>query len=81
VHITIAPAYEAKRGKQCCLTDGTNYMWAYSVTGEEPGDFYTRTYFARYGANDVTDLINAIKEHFNIEMISEHDEGYWEEEE
>lgn len=81
VHVRVVPAEDTKASRRCCLFDGKNYMWAYNAAGEEPGDAYSKTFFTRFGGNDVSDMLSAIGEHFGVEIISEHDENYWNEEE
>jgi len=56
------------------LTDGKNYLWC---------SYYASEYvssFDRYGANDVEDIIDKISSHLGVDIISEHDPAYWEDE-
>lgn len=59
---------------QFCVTDGKNYLWCYM----EDGKIYD---FCRYGANyDAEDFLYEAAEVLDLEVISEHDEDYWEKE-
>ena len=48
--------------KARCLTDGQNYLWVYSTATEY------KTTFARYGTNDVKNILNILRDHFNIKI-------------
>lgn len=57
------------------ITDGEQYMWCYH-DGKQVHDF------GRYGANyGASDFLDQIGEALGVEIISEHDDGYFEEEE
>jgi len=51
-----------------CLTDGTNYLWAFNVNG--------RACFTRYGLNNVSDILEALSEMFDVAWVSEYDPGF-----
>lgn len=57
-----------------CLTDGQCFFWCY--TGN-PVDGTVS--FERFGLqHTVDDIIAAIEEHYGVELIDEHDDRYWE---
>lgn len=57
-----------------CLTDGTSFVWCYT------GDKDTGTVsFERYGIQATLDeILSAIEEHYEVELIDEHDERFFE---
>jgi hypothetical protein len=54
------------------VTDGSFFMFAYA---DDEGQDCS---FERFGGNMVSDMLEAIAEHFDVEILSEHDEGYFE---
>ena len=57
----------ATNEKSKCLTDGQNYLWIY---GSGDGN---NTSYARYGSNNVEDIIYTLANHFNIGIVDEHE--------
>lgn len=57
-----------------CLTDGSSFLWVYT------GDPVTGTVsFERYGSQStILDIIGTIEEHYDVELISEHDDRFFE---
>lgn len=56
---------------QRCLTDGSNYFWAYvAENGEVAG-------FARFGLNDPSTIIDAISATFEVDIVDEHEPQYF----
>ena len=53
-----------------CLTDGTDYLWAYK-------DSTGCALFSRYGKNNPEQIIIAIQSEFGVEIISDQDERYF----
>lgn len=56
-----------------CLTDGTNWVWAYTGDG-------TETSFSSYGRNYAYDILDTIAQKTGVEILSEHHpefEGTW----
>jgi hypothetical protein len=47
-----------------------NHLHVYTGDGTDTG-------FTRWGSNDVNDLISALSEHFDLSILSEHDNGYF----
>lgn len=57
-----------------CITDGDSYIWCYIYKGKV-------TSMARFGGNyDGEDFLRAIAEELHTELLSEHDEDYYEDE-
>jgi hypothetical protein len=58
------------------LTDGESELWAY------PEDDGKVTSFTVYGqaSNDVSGIISSLEEALDDEILSEHDEGFYEDE-
>lgn len=55
-----------------CLTDGKNYLWCYME------DTQTGTIsFCRYGGNNVFNMLEQIEDSFGVEVIDEHDERFF----
>ena len=55
------------------MSDG-NYLWINETDGQV-------TSVTRYGANDVEQLLEWLAGVSGSEIISEHEEGYWDEDE
>jgi len=55
-----------------CITDGDSYLWCYNNS--------TTSELTRYGANNVSNILELLSDAFNTEIISEHDEGFFEDE-
>ena len=53
-----------------CITDGESYLWCNRVGKDD-------VEFCKFGANYVTDILEQIGAHFSIDIISEHDEEFW----
>jgi len=60
--------------KDVCVTDGSDFIWASTGDGSDTG-------FTRYGGNFGEGIIDEICEHFDVDILSEHDDGYFEDEE
>jgi hypothetical protein len=58
-----------------CVTDGECYLWFYSYKGEIAG---CCRYGANYNAADA--ILQPLADELKTDFISEHDEGYWEDE-
>lgn len=56
-----------------CLTDGSDYIWLYDCGGNAS--------FTRWGGNDPHEMLEAIADKFKVAILSEHDEGYFTDEE
>lgn len=56
-----------------CITDGKYFMWCYG--------YENNTSFERYGRNNPENILEILSEAYGVEIISEHDEGFFEEEE
>jgi len=54
-----------------CLTDGRNYLWAYS---QRDGMLSS---MSRYGQNTVGKILRAVAETFDTEIYSEHEPQFW----
>ena len=52
---------------QQAISDGENFLWCYANENGVLSDF------ARYGGNRVEDMIEAIKDIFNLVIIDEYD--------
>jgi hypothetical protein len=55
-----------------CLTDGTNYMWV---------EISKRGFVAsisRFGDNNPNNILNAVAEEFDTDLVSDHDPEFWE---
>jgi len=58
-----------------CISDGENYMWCYN---NEDGVIYG---YCRYGGNyDAEEFLAHVANDLQIEYLSEHDDGFWEDE-
>jgi hypothetical protein len=57
------------------LTDGTYFLWAY------PDDDGRVSEFERFGGNDPTAIVDAIEGACEECVLSEHDDGYFDDEE
>src|SRR5690349_14467315 len=60
--------------KERCLTDGACFLWLYVAN-----DSYVRS-LTRYYPNhpwDVSRIVEAIEDHFNVDIPCEHDPEYW----
>lgn len=68
--LSISPTKEATKNS-FCLTDGEAYLWCYNTK--------PNIEMVRYGGNDVQHILETLQEKFG-EIISEHDEGYFDEE-
>jgi hypothetical protein len=69
--VTVPPDEHGFHGttkNNACLTDGTNYLWAFDNNGS--------TWFTRYGSNDDSDILEALSEIFDVVWVSEHDPGF-----
>ncbi len=51
------------------ITDGKNYLWAYKTHDDN-------TVFSRYGANDASQIIQALEDHFGTELVSEFEDEF-----
>ena len=70
------------------LTDGTNFLWAYSTAEietykiEKDGsesvshNHYDGVIFTLYASNDHVKIFEAIENYFDISIVSEYDEEY-----
>jgi len=58
-------------GEDYAWTDGKNYMWVYEASGN--------AVYQVMGANEVQGIQRAISKQFKVKWISEHDEGFWDE--
>jgi len=58
---------------QFCITDDENYLWCYRIGRDD-------VEFARYGSSYVDEILDILSNHLAVDIISEHDEGFWEEE-
>lgn len=70
------------------LTDGTNFLWAYSradietyrIVNDNFQYLYSNSYegvmFTRYGPNNPERIIEAIEGFFNVRLISEYEDEY-----
>ena len=54
-----------------CLTDGRNYLWAYSGRDGMLGSM------SRYGQNDVDKILRAVAETFETGIYTEHEPQFW----
>ena len=54
-----------------CLTDGRNYLWAYSGRDGMLGSM------SRYGQNAVSKILRAVAETFDTEIYTEHEPQFW----
>jgi hypothetical protein len=66
---------ELKDGMLDCLTDGENFLAIKASKGGED------TELSRFGGNDVRGIIEALMEKFEVTILSEHDEGFFDDEE
>ena len=57
--------------KQKCLTDGTNFVWAYANRKGFVTDF------TRYGGNSPYRIFDAICEEFGVRIVSEHEPEFF----
>lgn len=73
IGLFISPKTSGAVLNSICITDGTNYLWCYG--------YDTDVEFIRYGANDVSDMLELLADTFNTKIISEHDDGFFEDEE
>jgi hypothetical protein len=69
--ISILPCVAPDKGEM--LFDGTNYLHFYAGDGTDTG-------FCRFGGNDPVPILDAIAEHFEVEYLREHDDGFYEDE-
>jgi|TARA_R110001632_G_scaffold57515_1_gene140515 hypothetical protein len=51
--------------------DGKNYLHFATDDNDNVIDVF------RYGGNDPYTILDALEKHFDVEMVSEHDENYW----
>jgi hypothetical protein len=61
--------HPAQDETRLCLTDGSDYLWAYA---KDDG----AAYFERWGGNNVKVLLDSLKECFGVVLVSEHDPRY-----
>ena len=54
-----------------CLTDGRNYLWAYSARDG------LLSSMSRYGQNAVGKILTAVAETFDTDIYSEHEPQFW----